>query len=315
MRGFGRGAAVVLWIALASGSAYAQPWAPPEGSGAITLAAQTIDNTGHVLSDGSVIPVGKSRTAAIYLQADYAVTDRFSIAVGIPFVFAKYLGPPPPPGVPEPPMVQPVDRCYCWQRAWQDFGLTARFNLLNGSTAVTSSVSIGVPSHGYEYRGEAVVGRGLRELHFAVDAGQRLDWISPRLSVSSRYAYTLVPRVLGVPSNRSNLAADIAFQVTDAFAIEGNLTRQVTHGGLRTGSLPPGGPDGIPWGEITTPELFREHDRLLRDNYWRMGTSVSYSFRALSAFVSYLEFLSGSDTHRGRALTGGISIPFDRTQP
>ena len=37
------------------------------------------------------------------------------------------------------------------------------------------SVSVCVPSHDYEYVGEAVVGRRLNELRAAVDAGQCFD--------------------------------------------------------------------------------------------------------------------------------------------
>ena len=44
-------------------------------------------------------------------------------------------------------------------------------------------------------RGEAVVGRNLREVRIAVDAGQRLDAISPKLSVQGRYSYAFVERV------------------------------------------------------------------------------------------------------------------------
>ncbi|HYR84162.1 MAG TPA: hypothetical protein VE422_08800, partial [Terriglobia bacterium] len=41
----------------------------------------------------------------------------------------------------------------------------------------------------YEFRGEAVVGRNLKELQFAVDVGRRLDAISENLSVQGRYSY------------------------------------------------------------------------------------------------------------------------------
>jgi len=310
----GAAAGAVLAGSLAAPAALAQAWVPPAGRGSVTIAAQTIDNTGHILTDGSTIPIGKSRSASIYLEADYAITDRFSVSAGLPFVFARYLGPPPPPGVPEPPMVQAVDRCYCWQKGLQDFSFTARFNLLNGSTAITPSVSVGVPSHDYGYIGEAVVGRHLRELRLGVDLGRRLDFISPRLAVQGRYTFAIVERVLDVPNNRSNASAEALFQFTDRLSIHGTLARQVTHGGLRAGVLPPG-PNGIPWGEITTPELFREHDRLLRDNSWRLGGGMSYGFPRAHLFVSYLEFVSGTDTHAGRAFSAGLSVPFDISRP
>ena len=311
-RALPRAAGLALAWVLAASPVRAQAWVPPAGQGTVTIASQVIDNTGHVLTDGSTVYQGRSRSAAIYLEADYAITDRLSVTVGIPFVFAKYLGPPPPPGVPEPPMVQPVDRCYCWQQGWQDVGLSARFNLLNGDTALTTSVAYGLPSHGYEYVGEAVVGRHLRELRIAADAGIRLDAISPRLGVQGRYSYAFVEEVLDVPSNRSNATVEAVFGMTDTLSVRGAVMRQVTHGGLRAGVLPPTPPDGVPWGEITTPELFREHDRLLRDNNWRVGLGLSYSLARADLFLSYVGFVTGSDTHAGRAFTAGLSVPFER---
>jgi hypothetical protein len=300
--------ALALAVAAAP-SASAQAWASPAGQGWVTLAVQGIDNTGHVLRDGSTAAVGKSRNAAVYLEAAYAVTDRLSLSAGVPFVFAKYLGPRLDP---EPPMVQPVDACYCWQDGLQDFGLTARFNVLNGSTALTPSVSFGVPSHGYEHVGEAVVGRGLRELRLAVDVGQRLDFLSPRLAVEGRYSYAFVERVLDVSTNRSNASFAVAFQALDRLAVRAVVSRQVTHGGLQPGLEPAPQPDGYPWGDITTAELFREHDRLLRDDSWHVGAALSYGFARADLFATYVEFVSGRNTHAGRAFTLGVSIPFGR---
>ena len=61
----------------------------------------------------------------------------------------------------------PRDECRCWQSGWQDFGFTARYNVINGAFALTPSVSVGVPSHDYEYRGEAVVGQRLKEVRIS----------------------------------------------------------------------------------------------------------------------------------------------------
>lgn len=300
---------VLPWL-LATASASAQAWVPGAGEGSVTVAFQVIDNTGHILTDGSTIPGGQSQNASVYVEFDYAITDRVSLSAAVPYVFAKFLG-PPPPNVP----VQPGDACRCWQHGWQDFGFTGRFNLLNGSAAVTPSLSYGVPSHEYGYVGEAVVGRHLRELRLAVDAGIHLDAISPRLALQGRYSYAWVERVLDVPNNRSNLAAEVIFVVSERLSIQGTVLRQVTHGGLRAGVLPPPPPDGIPWGEITTPDLLREHDRLLRDNNWRLGAGLSYGLPLVELFASYLEFVSGSDTHAGRAFTGGVSVPLGRSRP
>jgi hypothetical protein len=307
--------AVALTATLAASPVFAQAWVPPARQGTVTVAFQVIENTGHLLTDGSTVPQGRSRDASVYLEADYAITDRFSVVAGVPFVFAKYLGPPPPPGIPEPPMVRDVDKCYCWQQAWADFGLTARYNLFNGAAALTPSVSYGLPSHDYAYRGEAVVGRHLKEIRLAVDAGLRLDAISPRLALQGRYSYAWVEQVLDVPNNRSNVTAEALFQATNRLQVRGGAYRQITHGGLRLGTEGPTLPDGYPWGEAATSELFAEHDRLLRDNYWHLGAGFSFSFAWADVFASYVEFVSGTDTHAGRAFTAGLSVPFGLPHP
>jgi hypothetical protein len=221
-------------------------------------------------------------------------------------VFARYVATTPPaPPIPYPP----EDQCHCWNSGWQDFGFTARYNVVGGAFALTPSLSVGVPSRSYDYTGEAVVGRGLREVRIAVDAGQRLDAISPKLSVQGRYSYAFVERVIGIPNNRSNASVEAAFLLTRKLAARGLVAWQHTHGGLRFGSPPPA--SLLFPGEVNTPERLVQHDRLMRDNYWHVGGGVSYSFSRMDVFASYIAFVGGTDTHAGGVLTVGISWPFE----
>jgi len=283
----------------------AQAWVAPAGVGSFGLVAQTISNTGHRLTDGSLLPVGKSRNGATYGFIEYALTDRISIAGGIPLVFARYVSPDSAVGD------RAVDACRCWQHGWQDVGITGRVNLINRAFGVTPSVTVTVPSHAYEYKGEAVVGRRLKEVTLAIDGGIRAGRLSRNLSLSGRYAYTVVERVLDLPNNRSNVTADATYAFGRRLAATGSAMWQRTHGGLRAGTGPPPPSAPLPWGEIATGELFDQHDRLLRDNNFRAGMTVSYSWTKVAAFVSFLSYLRGTDTHAGRALSTGFSIPFE----
>jgi hypothetical protein len=281
-----------LTFAATSPAALAQAWVPPGGAGAVTVTSQTIDNTGHRLTDGSMLEGYDSLSRGVQLEVDYAFTDRVSFSASIPYVFAKYLGP-------EPSFSSlPIDDCHCWNHGWQDFGVTARYNVANGAFALTPSVSFGVPSHNYSYFGEAVLGRNLREMRLAVDAGQRLDAISPRLFVQGRYAYTLVEKVIGISNNRTNAAIQTGLLVTRRVSTRALFSWQRTHGGLR----------GT---EFDTPERFQQFDRLLKDNYFHAGGGISYSLPQFDVFVAYVHYVSGTDTHAGRALTTGISWPFE----
>lgn len=298
------GVAVCL-AAIVPSLARAQAWTPPSGAGAVTIAAQALDNTGHRLTNGFIIPDGKSRNASVRIDVDYALTDRLSVSAGLPLVFGRYIGPNPPPFG-----YLPVDECHCWQHGVQDLGLTARYGVLRGPTGLTASTSVQWPTHDYPHQGEAVVGRHLREWAVGVDAGRRLDGISDRLIVQGSYSYARVEQVLSIPNNRSNATLEGDVMVTPKTTVRGLVLWQRTHGGLRTGSPPPADFE-LP-GDINTPERVAEHDRLLRDDHVHLGIGASYEALRFDVFASLLFFATGTDTHTGRALTVGISLPFDR---
>jgi hypothetical protein len=279
---------------------------PPAGIGYVGFAFEAIDNTGHLLTDGTLVPDGKSVDLGVDVEIGYAFSNRVSVSGSIPYVSAKYNGPGQTPFT-----FLPVDSCFCWHSGWQDFTLTARYNIVNKpALGMTPSISIGVPSHAYNFRGEAVIGHRLKQMQAALAAGRRLDQISPKLSIQGRYAYTLVERVLQIQNDRSNIDVEGAFQVTRKLSVRGLLAWQHTHGGLRFGSPPPAGFE-VP-GDVNTPDRILEHDRLLRDNHWRAGAGVSYTLDQLDVFATYLEYVSGTDAHTGRAVTTGVSWPFDR---
>jgi hypothetical protein len=271
----------------------------------VNVAYQTINNTGHLRTDGSLLRDGKSRDASVYFEVEYGITNRLAVSAGLPFVLARYIGPKPAPGPP-----QAVDVCGCWHGAWQDFGFTARYALTSGSVAVTPSVSLGVPSHAYNYRGEAVVGRRLREARFGLAVGRRLDSVSPKLSLQANYTYAVVERVASLPNNRSNAAIEAAWLASRKLSARGFATVQRTHGGLRTGIGPPPA-EGFPWGEITSSDLFSQHDRLLRDNSLHLGGGVSYALPRVDLFGSFIKYARGTDTHAGHVVTAGVSWPFE----
>lgn len=139
------GALVALLASLAAAPpASSQAWVPPARIGVVSVVYQKIDNTTHRLSDGSRLDGYDSVSQGVLLNLDYAVTPRVSFSVGVPYIGAKYLGPEPSF------FALPVDDCQCWNHGWQDVGLTARYNLVNGALAVTPSISVGLPTHGYD---------------------------------------------------------------------------------------------------------------------------------------------------------------------
>lgn len=299
--------AAALFLTAAT-DAGAQAWVLPRGEGTVTFTYQGIDNTGHRRTNGFLVPHGWSRDMSLYVEAEYAVTNRFSVAAGLPYIFAKYTDPNPPAN---PIPFLPQDQCRCWQSGWQDSGITARYNIIGGGTAkfaLTPSVSFGAPTHDYDFRGEAVLGRNLREERIGVDAARRLDAISSNLVFEGGYSYAFVEKVMGISTNRSNAHLESNYFIWRKLLVRGQVFWQRTHGGLRFGSRTSA---DLPFpGEVNTPELLYQHDRLLRDNYWHAGGGLGYSFPGVDVFATYVAFVGGTDTHAGHALTISLVVPF-----
>jgi len=283
----------------------AQAFTLPQGVGALTVAWQYIDNTGHRNSNGDLVKVGQSVSTGVLFEMDYGVTDRLSGTIGVPYIFAKYTGGVPPPIIP----YLPVDTCHCWHSTFQDISLTARYRLGDDPWAVTPLVRYVQPTHDYNYRGEAVVGRDLRELQFGVNAGVRLVGLLPGASLQAGYVYSFVQKILNVPNDRSNVSLSIGYAATRRLYFHADGYWQKTHGGLRIGSGT--GDPFFPPGEVNTPELLHEHDRILKDNYRHAGGGLSYSLGAFDVFASISKYVSGTDTHNGQAYTAGMTWYFN----
>ena len=281
------------WVFVATTVASAQAWVAPAGVGSVNAIFQNVDHTGHLLTDGSNLPGFDSVSRGLLIEFDYAVTDRFSVTAGIPYIGSRYIGPLPSF------FGLPIDECFCWNHSWQDFGATARYNLFNDAFALTPSVGFGVPSHDYPFVGEAVVGQNLNALRLAIDSGVRLDAISPRLSVSGRYSYAFVERVLDFPNDRSNANLSVGYLFTRRLAASMDFYWQRSHGGLTTDEF-----------FVASNEVFLQFDRLLKDNSFHMGGSVAYSLTMFDVFANYIAFVSGTDTHLGRSITVGVGWPF-----
>jgi hypothetical protein len=290
---FVRAVLVLAALAVGRAPAYAQAWVAPARIGVVSVVYQAINNTNHRLADGSLFDGYDSLSRGVLFNLDYAFTDRVSVSVGVPYLGSKYTGP-------EPSFFGlAIDDCFCWNSGWQDFGATVRYNLANGRFALTPSISVGMPTHNYDYYGEAVLGRNLNEFRVAVDAGQRLDAIWERLSVSGRYSYALVEKVLDLPNNRSNIALDADIMATRRLVTRVGVSWQISHGGLRST-------------EVVSEEQISQYDRLLKDNNVHVTGGLSYSLPKVDVFASYVHYAAGTDTHVGHALTAGLSVPFER---
>jgi hypothetical protein len=123
------------------------------------------------------------------------------------------------------------------------------------------------------------------------------------------YTYAFVERAIDIGTNRSNVSLGPTYLLFKRkLAVRGFAAWQQTYGGLRLGSPAPS--SLVFPGDINTPERLLEHDRLLQDNNFRPGGGFSYAFPGVDVFASYIAYVSGANSHAGRALTLGVSWPF-----
>jgi len=87
-----------------------------------------IDNTGHRLTNGFLLPDFQSTDAGLDVEIEYSFFDHLSLSLRAPYIFARYRGPSPNPANP------PLDSCRCWHSGLQDFGISARYNAISGRT-------------------------------------------------------------------------------------------------------------------------------------------------------------------------------------
>lgn len=297
-----------LWTAIFAALAFApapvaaQAFTLPQGVGAVTLAGQYIDNTGHRLSDGFLRKAGESVSMSALLEVDYGFSDRLSGTFGVPYVWAKYTGGQPPRSR------LPVDICACWHSGLQDLSFTARYRLGNESLALTPHVRYILPSRDYRSRGEAVVGRNLQEAQIGGSAGAKLGFL-PKASVGASYTYSFVEEVANVSIDRSIGSFDLGYALSRDFYVRAGANWNWTHGGLRTGSVT--GDPFFPPGEYNTPERLAHGDRLGRVNFWQVGGGVSYNAGPVDVFASVSSYVWGRDAHDGEAYTVGATWYFD----
>lgn len=258
-----------------------------------------MDNAGHVIDDGRVFEDGQSTNVTMAVEARYAITDRLSVATALPYVSSRFRSTAPGPAwVPK----LPVDECRCWNGAFQDFAFEVRHNTvaIGRQLAVTPLAAVVLPSHRYAYKGEAVPGRRLKELHVGAAAGVRLDALSPRLFLSGRYTYGFVERVLGLRNDRSLIGLELAIAQSRRLTWLALANIQRTHGGLRA-------PEEI----SAFPDRIEEHDRLLKDDFVHLGGGVSYRWSRMTLAGTFLTYVSGRNTHVQRVYTVSLSVPFE----
>jgi len=298
-------AVVVAASCLASSSAQAQAWVPADGEVLVSLDYQSFDSPGHLNRLGQKVG-GPTASHTVLVEMEYGLSDQMALTAALPYVTAKYAGEGPacPTCVTSPEFhTSPLDDG-TYHGDIQDLRFAIRYNVVRNPLLLTPFVRVVVPSHRYDNQGESVIGRGFFEGQFGIFAGRDFAPFLPRGYAQGRYAYALVPPDLGVPLNRSEAALEVGYALTSALSIRGLGTWQRTHGGLK-GVIQALGSD----------DLLQHHDRLLQDNNTRVGGGASYLVSPSAEIsASAVTVVSGTNTHRGTAITLSVTWTIDRRQ-
>jgi hypothetical protein len=279
--------------------ALAQAWLAPRGEASFSLGYMNMWVNDHVFNDGVPFDGGRIDTQAVSSSLGYAVTDRFSLSVGLPFVAARYQGDQPHARN----GVVTLDNGN-YHGTFQDFRIEARYMATTGSLVVTPFVGVGLPSHSYEYFAHTAPGKDIKEVQGGVSIGRRLDPVLADAYFQGRYAYSVPERVLGISHNRSNFDLELGYFVTPALTVRALSFVQVSHGGFHE-----------PY-DIVTPVDFEHHDQVARTNFFELGFGAAYALtRSLDGYASWLKTISARNTHLiAGALSVGLSVNFSPAQ-
>jgi len=272
-----------------------QAWLPPKGGGALSLTLGDYSFDGHFDAEGNKDPFGGTRAESLWLEGIYALADGLALSAGLPFVTTKLTG-SFPEGVPLGPL---DDGKY--HGDFQDFRFELAWNVVPGDFALTPFVGLGVPSHEYEYKGEAVPGKALREATLGVAAGRSLSPLLPRAYLHARYAYAFLETADADVDklDRSNLDTELGYQASSRLLVRLLARWQVTHGGLDLEDM------------RHHPDFFRSHDRAARTNYFNLGAGAAFAVGpSWDVYAIFIKTLAGENAHQSRSLSFGATYYF-----
>jgi opacity protein-like surface antigen len=290
----------VLAVCCAS-PALAQAWLPPKGEAWFSAGYGNIFSTKHYFGtvnpgEGSTIDVGHTRGNSIAFQLGYALSDRFSFSVGLPYEIYKYYGPAPHPTVRD-------DGQY--HGTWQDYHFNLAYQLVRGNAAVAPFVTVVIPSHDYEFFAHAAPGKDLREYRLGLAAGSRLDRLLADSYVEAGYSYAFVEKVQGVHHDRSDFGLELGYFLTPEMRARVLGSGYYTHGGLVFHT-----PFDLP------PSLLPYHDQVGHSSQINVGGGLSYALSgSTEVYAIYAQSVYGRDGHKvDNGLNFGVTYSFSPSQ-
>jgi hypothetical protein len=272
---------------------HAQAWTPGKGEGTVSLTYQNYDVAGHYDAQGRKNTNGGTQSHTAMAEVDYGITDTISLTVGLPFIASKYTGPDVyfVGGVETHP--GPLDdRTY--HGAFQDLRLEVRRLFWAGPVPVAPFIGASFPTHGYETIGEAVPGRGRRDLQVGASIGVNLDRVLDGAYAHGRYGYAAAQRIQGLAFTRSNADIEIGVAAGSRVVIRGLAAWQIRHQGPSVADL---------------TSDWEHHDRFIAPSHTNLGIGFSLPIGTVDVYALWIGTAAGSNgAHRGRTIATGVTF-------
>jgi hypothetical protein len=289
-------------------NSFAQAWLPPAGEAFISISYGNAFVTRHYIGtptdpgDSVATDRGHVRSQKVGADLGYAITDRFLVVAGLPYVYAKWY---PFEGLGRPHDSRVDNNDY--HGTFQDYRFGAFYQVLREPLVLTPFVGAVIPSHDYKYFAHSAVGRNLHEYLFGVDFGSRIDRILPGSYIEGRYSYAFVERVLDTHHDRSDGVLEVGYFLTPSLGVRLMTSGFYTHGGL---VFKQPADFGTPL-DASNP-IYLHHDQIGHDSALSVGGGLSYALTgSVDVYGTYLRQVAGHGGHRiDHGINFGVSWGF-----
>ena len=274
--------------------ARAQAWVPGQGKGSVSLTYQQIKVTQLAQSNGTPRSFGEIVNRAFYLNADYGLTDRWAISLGIPFKSNRYTG--NDPHDPRRRLFPANDQRFLddgqFHGGWADWSASLRYQWRTTPLLITPFITYSRPSHEYTFFANASLGTHQWFWRTGVNVGKRLAAPYQNLYWQAGYAYMYMQAVNDRRVKFDRLSVQVGYNFTPRFDAHALVEHQNSYGGLNA-PQDYRNPNGSP----NVGNIFH-HDALGGASYTR--ASVGFGYQINEHYQVYSDLgrtLKGSNAH------------------
>lgn len=278
-----------------SGSAWAQAWVPPTGSGNLSLSYQYTEVNDHLFSVApKSVDYGNIWGQTYALFGDYSVWRNLAVSTSVTYLGARYSG---------TFSEGPTDDGN-WHSGFQDLWLGARYMVPWQGFAITPIVTYRGPLGSYQTFGHTSIGSSLDELATGIAIGRTVSPWLPRLYGQFGYQYAFVEKHEGHNLDENRISGSLGYFLTTGLSVGGSIRHDARI-------------DGIDWAtDIDTQQEWHDHDVAAKYKYTRAGGWVNWATPgAFGITASYAGTTAGENTHAGNFFTLAMNWGFSARRP